>query len=93
MTDVLSREISDLEEMFANEVPCGGNEWPTPRPCPHDAPAVMVSVDSCDNHPARFKCLWCFEIWYRSATRSGWDTALCSNCGRNTPLDRCFRPL
>lgn len=35
--DSLTDSITDLEEAFDLEVPCGGNNSPVKRPCPYSA--------------------------------------------------------
>lgn len=91
MTDTITRDVVELEELFANELPCGGNIFPAVRPCPHGASAVVVGPRGHEHgHPQAFKCLDCFTDWITGdRVRPGFFYC----CGEWWPVAGAYRPL
>lgn len=88
MTALDRVSVADLDAMFANELPCGGNE----AACPHGASATMA--DSCHIvDESDYKCSHCVAAWTAYWRGRGYDEAECLVCGRCEPLEQCFRPL
>lgn len=89
-TDVVS--VSDLEELFGLEIPCGGNISPRTRPCPDAAAAVVRNSHRCRINPSDFKCLKCYTEWLSAGAYSaGWCT--CSRCGARMRMSQMYVPL
>lgn len=92
MTDTITREVTELEEMLSAEVPCGGNEFPRARPCPHKAPAVVVGpAGHTHGNPKSFKCLDCFTEWITADNRPRPGFFVC--CGQFIPIAGAYKPL
>jgi len=88
-TDCSTLSIPDLEELF--EIPCGGNYYPRKRPCPANAPAVLVSVHMCPNGgPELFKCLDCWTTWF---TAVGAGAVCCTYCKEFVNPVGLYRPI
>lgn len=82
----------DLDELVPEQIPCGGNEVPVKRPCPHNAPATLVAVGCCEaaRKPSVFKCFECYREWYLGSPSS---TAKCLICGTVKPRHEWYRPI
>lgn len=85
--------IADLEEMFALEIPCGGNLFPEKRPCPDKAPATLIL--RCPHHvtPEDFKCFECYSRWLRGHLDRGTPAIECDNGCGDIPIHDAYRPL
>lgn len=91
MTDTITREVVELEELLSEEVPCGGNDAPVSRDCPWGAPAILVSTHRCRRMSKRAaKCLQCFLEWHKAATLRG---AFCPVCCADIDVDAVYTPL
>ena len=87
-TETLS--VSELEEVFALEIPCGGNNTPEKRPCPGSAPAVLVKAHaSCGMEAPDFKCIDCHALW----AAQDFPTASCKHCGLQMVRRAWYRKL
>lgn len=87
-TQLDKRTTTELEELFSQEVPCGGNLTPSSRPCPHQAAAKLALVRWCScEYSDADKFFKCFSCW------ADWVTAFpgpppCSFCGAVSPVSR-----
>jgi hypothetical protein len=70
VTATCTESVTDLEELFAAEIPCGGVMDATcRRDC--DKPAALLGHGhGCpgvpERRPADFKCISCWEVWFAS---------------------------
>lgn len=87
--DSLTDSITDLEEAFDLEVPCGGNNSPVKRPCPYSATAQVVTTHTiCGIAPTSLKCISCLMEWMQ-----GTADCVCIKCGYRAPKHSVYRPL
>ena len=82
----------DLEELFAERLPCGGNHFPVDRPCPHDAEATMVCVHICQLDPQAYKCDYCHKTWLDAVVAIPGDI-VCEYCDWSAPPGDLYRHL
>ncbi|WPH57751.1 hypothetical protein [Mycobacterium phage WXIN] len=94
MTDVLVDPVVELENSFAQELPCGGNLFPETRACPENAPAALVSTHAyCDGaDPQDFKCFECYSRWLRGHLDFGASFIRCT-CGDRISIHEMYRVL
>lgn len=92
MPGTLTREIAELEELFSKDIPCGGNNAPVKRPCPHYMRAEMVCTHGCYRAlPEGWKCVACFVEWFED---HGSEYCRCTICGEDWMLKtQMYRPL
>lgn len=84
--------VDELEELFAQELPCGGHK--KDGRCPHNAAAVMVNdhAVSCSAHPSAFKCIHCYQAWLRHCLEIDLPPR-CRTCGVSKSAWDWYRPL
>lgn len=94
MNDTLTHEIAELEELFSQDIPRGGNLYPLTRACPNDAPASMGSHCPCRRTiPEYFKCFACYTEWLRGHIEAGHNVVSCIDCGNARSIADCYRPI
>lgn len=92
MTAALTDSVSLLEEMFAQDVPCGGNHFPVDRRCPNEAAAELANTHvNCRFDPANFKCGPCYMEWLAAAHHA--EACVCTVCGWSAPPWDWYRPI
>jgi Zn-finger protein len=70
-----TRETTELEEMFEQDIPCGS--YDPPLSCPHNNSAILVRADGCRCNP--FRCIPCYTQWVERS--SGVRLWVCHFCG------------
>lgn len=84
--------VADLDAIFAQVLPCGGNLTPVERPCPDGAPATLVSI--CHPvDPQDYKCNKCHAEWLSAAIAEGFVYGECDICRGITPVRECYQSL
>lgn len=89
MSQILTREIVDLEASLEAEIPCAGNSWE--GPCPHNASAVWrrIGPHRCSGSHA-LKCDSCYGRWRSYVEPTLWEFGYigCRECeGKFLSLD------
>lgn len=96
MTDTITREVAELEELLSAKIPCGGNIWPVTRPCPHDAEAVVINRHyvHCLGMMQGLKCSLCRDEWMLAfIAKYGDEDCHCNTCGAFYPTNMAYVPL
>ncbi|AER47965.1 hypothetical protein COURTHOUSE_114 [Mycobacterium phage Courthouse] len=92
MTAPATISVTEMEEMFSWEIPCGGNRFPFARECPEQAAATLVNSHSIEcegDQPVFYKCDFCYSIWLRGH-RDKKVTAITCLCGLVIPLEDLY---
>lgn len=80
----------ELEEAFAQEIPCGGiRTRPVAGPCPDKAAAKLVQAACGCRAPQSFKCYKCHARWLRGVIELS-SRLRCKSCGLDVPISEAW---